>query len=417
MVSSSSYEHGPRGPKDLDVQASHPMVRRRSGGPRGRGRDSIRQVGGKRLPARSSSARDEKRDQNLVRLNKFLADNGVASRRGSDELIESGKVLVDELVVTELGTKIDPATQVVDVNGTRLRSDPRERRYYLLHKPAGVVCTNEEKETRPRAIDLITDPNKGRIFSVGRLDEESKGLILMTSDGEFAERIAHPRFGVEKRYLVKVPGRIEDEAVQKIREGVHLAEGRTAGARVFVQRRTANGSTLEVTIQEGKNREVRRVFARVGHKVLALTRTSIGPLSIRGLKEGRWRALSREEVEALLGDSGRDGAQDDSLDSDPLESDFDDARPRRGVRRSGGSRRSGSSRSSTGGARRSSRGSSSGGPRRGSSTRGSSTRGSSARGSSTGGSSRRGSSTRGSSGRGSSTGARGGRRSSSRRRR
>ncbi len=341
------------------------MVRRRSGS-RGRGRAPLKQVGGKRMPARSSSARDEKRDQHLVRLNKFLADNGVASRRGSDELIESGKVLVDEQPVTELGTKIDPSTQTVDVNGVRLRSDPRERRYYLLHKPSGVVCTNEERETRPRAIDLITDPNKGRIFSVGRLDEESKGLIIMTSDGEFADRIAHPRFGVEKRYLVKVPGRITDEAVQKIREGVHLAEGRTAGARVLVQRRTANGSTLEVTIQEGKNREVRRVFARVGYKVLALTRTSIGPLSIRGLKEGRWRALSREEVEALLSGSGRDRDIPES-DAEEGHEDFG------GARRRGAPRRSSFSGGRGGNARRGN--SSRGGGRGGSSARGSSRRG------------------------------------------
>ncbi|MEM9378887.1 MAG: pseudouridine synthase [Planctomycetota bacterium] len=286
------------------------MARRsRRGRARGRGatggRPKLKRVGGSRLPARSSSARDAKRGPGLVRLNKFLADNGVASRRGSDELIEGGKVTVDGEIVTELGLKIDPETQVVDVDGVRLRSDPRERRYYLLHKPSGVVCTNEVRETRPRAIDLITDPDKGRIFSVGRLDEESKGLLLLTSDGEFAERIAHPRYGVAKTYLVRTPGRITDEAVQKVREGVHLAEGRTAGARVLIKRRTPSGSTLEVTIQEGKNREVRRIFARVGYKVTSLTRTRIGPLGIRGLREGKWRALSRAEVEALLGEQER----------------------------------------------------------------------------------------------------------------
>ena len=307
------------------------------------GKAPLKKVGGKRRPARTSSAREDKRDegQGLVRLNKFLADNGVASRRASDELIQSGKVLVDDQIVTELGTKIDPTTQMVDVNGVRLRTDPRERRYYLLHKPPGVVCTNEMRETRPRAIDLITDPGKGRIFSVGRLDEESKGLIIMTSDGEFAERIAHPRYGVEKCYLVKTPGKITDEAVQKIREGVHLAEGRTAGARVLVKRRTANGSTLEVSIQEGKNREVRRVFARMGYKVLALTRISIGPIGIRGLKEGRWRALSREEVEGLLeaSDENREGGAEAA----------DVVRQRRGSgarRASSGSRRGGGARGS-----------------------------------------------------------------------
>lgn len=317
--------------------------RRGRGGATGRaGRPKLKRVKGKRLPARTSSARDEKKDGGLVRLNKFLADNGVASRRGSDELITSGKVLVDEQPVTELGTKIDPSTQTVDVDGVRLRSDPRERRYYLLHKPAGVVCTSEVRETRPRAIDLVTDPNKGRIFTVGRLDEESKGLLLLTSDGEFAERIAHPRYGVPKTYLVKVQGRIDEEAVQRVREGVHLSEGRTAGARILVKRRTTAGSTLEVTIQEGKNREVRRVFARVGYKVVSLTRVSIGPLGIRGLREGHWRALSRDEVEALLSMSRAGGAP--ALEDAPDGGAFDDRggappRPRRAARRRRGGRR------------------------------------------------------------------------------
>ncbi len=330
----------------------------------GEPKTKLKKVGGKRLPARSSSARDEKRGVTLVRLNKFLADNGVASRRGSDELIAAGKVMVDDDIATELGMKIDPSTQTVDVDGVRLKSDPRERRYYILHKPSGVVCTNEIRETRPRAIDLITDPRRGRIFTVGRLDEESKGLLLLTSDGEFAERIAHPRFGVAKTYLVKVSGRVEDDAVNKIREGVHLAEGRTAGARVLIKRRTTTSSTLEVSIQEGKNREVRRVFARVGYKVLSLTRTRIGPLGIRGIREGKWRALSRDEVEALLRESDGQGptdrgegsyhaggAGDAREDWDPLED-----RPVRPRRVRGGPRRS------SGGGFRSS---SSGGPRRG----------------------------------------------------
>lgn len=316
------------------------------------------------MPARSSSARDEKRGVTLVRLNKFLADNGVASRRGSDELIAAGKVMVDNDIASELGMKIDPSTQIVDVDGVRLKSDPRERRYYILHKPSGVVCTNEIRETRPRAIDLVTDPRKGRIFTVGRLDEESKGLLLLTSDGEFAERIAHPRYGVAKTYLVKVSGRVEDDAVNKIREGVHLAEGRTAGARVLIKRRTMTSSTLEISIQEGKNREVRRVFARVGYKVLSLTRTNIGPLSIRGIREGKWRALSRDEVEALLHDSDGQGPTDRGergydarQDGDPLEDRaVQPRRARGGARRSsrGGARRGASARGGAG-SRRSSR--------------------------------------------------------------
>ena len=259
-----------------------------------------RKVGSRRLPARTSSAREAKRDQVEVRLNKFLADCGVASRRGCDELIAEGKVLVDDVPVTALGTKVDPSTQKVEVDGRVLGQDNAARQYYLLNKPAGVVCTNEKRETRPRAIDLITDKHKGRIYTVGRLDEDSTGLILLTNDGEFAQQIAHPRYGVPKTYRVRVAGRIPDSALQKVREGIHLSEGKTAGARILVKRRTAKSSTLSVTLQEGKNREVRRVFARVGYKVLVLERTDIGPLTTRGLKAGKWRSLSRDEVEALL---------------------------------------------------------------------------------------------------------------------
>jgi 23S rRNA pseudouridine2605 synthase len=235
----------------------------------------------------------------LVRLNKYLADRGIASRRKCDELIAGGQVTVDGELTTELGTKIDPERQSVEIDGYVLKPGGMRRRYYLLNKPAGVVCTNEPRETRPRAVDLITDARKGRIYTVGRLDEESKGLILLTNDGDFANRIMHPRYGVEKTYVVRVAGKIDDAALQKIRDGVHLAEGRTAGARVLVDKRLRDQSTLTLTLREGMNREIRRAFAAVGFKVLDLRRTRIGPLSERGMKIGRWRELTSEEVEAL----------------------------------------------------------------------------------------------------------------------
>jgi 23S rRNA pseudouridine2605 synthase len=234
-----------------------------------------------------------------VRLNKFLASQGVASRRKCDELILAGRVFVDGRVVRELGVRVDPATQEVEVDGQVFKARGARLRYYLLNKPKGVVCTNEERETRPRAVDLITDPRKGRIFTVGRLDEESEGLILITNDGDFAQRVMHPRYGVEKTYEVEVFGRIEDEALAKVREGVHLAEGRTAGARVLVKDRRPAASRLTVSIREGMNREIRRAFARIGHKVLSLRRVRIGPITDRGLKTGRWRELASGEVRAL----------------------------------------------------------------------------------------------------------------------
>lgn len=236
----------------------------------------------------------------LVRLNKYLADHGIASRRKCDELIVGGQVTIDGDVTTELGRKIDPTRHTVEIDGFILKPQGLRRRYYLLNKPSGVVCTNEPRETRPRAVDLITDARKGRIYTVGRLDEESKGLILLTNDGDFANRIMHPRYGVEKTYLVRVAGKIDDDALTKIREGVHLSEGRTAGARILVNKRLRDQSTLTLTLREGMNREIRRSFAHVGYKVIDLRRTRIGPLSERGIKIGRWRELTREEVAALL---------------------------------------------------------------------------------------------------------------------
>lgn len=242
-----------------------------------------------------------------VRLNKYLAERGIASRRRCDDLISGGLVMVDDDVVTTLGTRIDPARAKVEVDGVVLRPQA-ERRYYLLNKPCGVVCTNEAREARPRAIDLIDDPDRGRIYTVGRLDEESEGLILLTSDGEFAQRVAHPRYGVTKTYLVKLRGRVEGEDIERLRRGVHLAEGRTGGARLRVIKRSSQWTQMEVTLSEGRNREIRRIFAAVGHKVQTLKRVAIGSLVDRRLKPGQWRPLLRAEVRALSADSDPGGA-------------------------------------------------------------------------------------------------------------
>jgi 23S rRNA pseudouridine2605 synthase len=250
------------------------------------------------------------------RLNKVLADFGIASRRAADELILGGHVWVDGVRVEELGLRVDIDSQEVDVDGERLVStNKKSRRYYLLNKPGGVVCTNERRETRPRAVDLITDRDKGRIYTVGRLDEASKGLVLLTNDGDFANRIMHPRYGVAKTYRVKLRGRITDAKVQKVREGVHLAEGRMGSTRVVIQKRSRDYSHLLVTLYEGKNREIRRVFHDVGYEVVDLRRVSIGTLDDRGLKIGFWRPLTRVEVSELLDLSA--GEEDSGADEKP----------------------------------------------------------------------------------------------------
>jgi 23S rRNA pseudouridine2605 synthase len=235
----------------------------------------------------------------LVRLNKYLADRGIASRRKCDELIEKGHVMIDGVVVTQLGTKIDPTSQEVEVAGEVLKPEGLSKRYYLLNKPKGVVCTNEEREPRARAIDLITDPRKGRIYTVGRLDEESQGLILLTNDGEFANFVSHPRHGVSKTYWAKIRGRIEPDAIEQLKKGVYLSEGRTAADEIHVEKRSTESTALSITLREGKNREVRRMFAKVGFKVMQLRRVRIGNLTDRYLREGEWRPLTRAEVEDL----------------------------------------------------------------------------------------------------------------------
>jgi 23S rRNA pseudouridine2605 synthase len=235
-----------------------------------------------------------------VRLNKYLADAGIASRRKCDELIARGLVSVDGRTVVELGTTIDPNRARVEVEGELISPEVLRPRYYLLNKPRGVVCTNDAHEARLRAVDLITDRNKGRIYTVGRLDEESTGLILLTSDGEFANRIAHPRYGVHKTYEVRVKGRIPLDAIESVRKGVYLSEGKTERAHVRIRKRTHSYSTLSVTLAEGKNREVRRIFAKLGHDVLTLRRSSIGNLRDSKLPEGAWRPLRKSEVDDLL---------------------------------------------------------------------------------------------------------------------
>ena len=251
-------------------------------------------------PREDDMTYEDKPEPKLVRLNKYLADNGIASRRRADQLIADGEVMVDGHIVTELGTKVDPETQRVEWEGHVLKPAGQRHRYYLLNKPTGVVCTNDEKELRRRAWDLIGDPEKGRVYPVGRLDVDTSGLIILTNDGEFTHKVTHPSFGIEKAYRVTIEGYVSDDDLDKIRRGLHLAEGKTAAAKAAVKSRNDHGTEVLLTLTEGKNREVRRVFARFGHKVRGLHRMKIGPIGDRGVPVGQWRLLEAEEVERLL---------------------------------------------------------------------------------------------------------------------
>jgi len=230
-------------------------------------------------------------DDGLVRLNKLLADNGIASRRKADELIADGAVMIDGEIVTELGTKVDPSRQRVEIDGIILKAEGAKPRYYLLYKPEGVVCTADPREMRKRAIDLLTDRNAGRLFTVGRLDEDSSGLILLTNDGDFANLVAHPRYGVPKLYKVVVKGSVSDDALREARAGVRLSEGLARFESVGLRKRGD---------KEGKNRQIRRVFAKLGNKVTELARVRIGNLTDKGLRRGDWRPLSVKEVRELI---------------------------------------------------------------------------------------------------------------------
>ncbi len=237
-------------------------------------------------------------DDGLVRLQKLLAQSGVASRRKCEELMLSGQVEVDGEVVTRLGTKVDPRRAVVRVAGKRL--PPVSPHVYLvLNKPRGVVSTMSDPQGRRTLGDLVADRPE-RLFHVGRLDTDTEGLILLTNDGDFAQRVAHPSYELLKTYVAEVEGVVEKATVRRLRDGVTLEDGPVEVRHSRVVSSTADRSIVELSIHEGRNRIVRRLLEAVGHPVRRLTRTAIGPVVLRGLRVGAVRDLTREELGTLL---------------------------------------------------------------------------------------------------------------------
>jgi 23S rRNA pseudouridine2605 synthase len=224
-----------------------------------------------------------------------LAAAGIASRRECEERIREGRVEVDRVTVTELGTRVDPLAQEIRVDGVPLARPHHV--YYLVHKPTGVLSTNRDPDRRLRVIDLV--PAETRLFTVGRLDRSSEGLILVTNDGELANLLTHPRYGISKTYRALVLGFPTPETLQKLRKGVYLAEGVARVAELRARGRHARGAELEIVLTEGRNREIRRVLARVGHKVLRLRRIALGPLRLGNLAAGEARRLTGAEVQQL----------------------------------------------------------------------------------------------------------------------
>lgn len=242
----------------------------------------------------------------MERLQKVIAYAGVASRRKAEQLILEGKVKVNGKVVTQLGTKVSNS-DVIEVNGIKL--EKQDKVYYLLYKPRGVISTVSDDKGRKTVVDFFKDVVDERIFPVGRLDYDTSGLILLTNDGEFANLMTHPKFKIEKKYIARLKGIPTIEDLKKLQRGIELEDGKTAPAKVSMTTvdRKANKAICEITIHEGRNRQVRRMFEAIGTPVVKLKREKFAFLDLTGLNPGEFRELTKHEVKRLrvLAETGR----------------------------------------------------------------------------------------------------------------
>jgi len=233
----------------------------------------------------------------LVRLQKFLAEAGVASRRAGERVILEGRVRVNGQPVAQLGAKVDPQHDRVTVDGKSVQA--KRKLYLALNKPRGCVCSRNDEHDRPTIYELLPD-EWTTVNSVGRLDYDTEGLIFLTNDGEFALRLTHPRYGVKKRYLAIVDGAVTEEMLREFQRGVYHAGERLKAAGGWIVSATAKQSVVELELTEGKNREVRRLFETRSLTVKKLLRTQIGKIKLGELKPGRWRTMTASEIKTLL---------------------------------------------------------------------------------------------------------------------
>ena len=237
-----------------------------------------------------------------IRLQKYLANNGVASRRKAEEMILAGKVSVNGKVVTELGTKINPSLDKIEVNGQEIKEE-NEHIYILLNKPIGYVTTVKDQFNRDSVLDLVKT-NK-RLVPVGRLDMYTSGALILTNDGDFVYKVTHPKHEIEKTYTVTIKGIVKQEEVEMLKQGVKIEDYITKPARVKILKtdEEKNQSRLEITIHEGKNRQVRKMCEAINHKVLALHRSKIAGIGVKDIELGKWRYLKEQEVKKILNDN------------------------------------------------------------------------------------------------------------------
>ena len=231
-----------------------------------------------------------------------MARAGVASRRAAEQMIVDGRVRVNDSVVTELGTKIDPVRDQVRVDGRLVQiaaPDAQEKVYFLLNKPAGFLTTTKDDRGRKTVMDLVVGASQARIYPVGRLDFDAEGALLLTNDGELANLLTHPRYHVPKTYQAKVKGVPAEPELDKLRRGIYLEDGPTKPAHVEILQRAKVNTWVEITVTEGRNRLIKRMFWRIQHPVLKLVRTKFGALDTEKLRVGEYRELSNRELQAL----------------------------------------------------------------------------------------------------------------------
>lgn len=274
-----------------------PSARPKASGQRKTAGKTAVKTAAKRKPAKKSGsvAKSSKPKDGRLRLQRVMASAGVGSRRECELIIEEGRVEIDGQVVTTLGVKVDPNKQEIYVDAEKLTV--QRLQYFILNKPPGILSTSRDPSGRPRVIDLIKTDK--RVYNVGRLDQSSEGLILVTNDGELANQLTHPSFGVEKRYHVQVVGIPAAADLRKLEEGVYIAEGLARATKAKFLKRATGGCWLEIVLAEGRNREIRRMLAGIGHKVRTLKRVSIGPLRLGDLPRGAHRALTSAEIKLL----------------------------------------------------------------------------------------------------------------------
>lgn len=240
-----------------------------------------------------------KREPKAERLQKIIAEAGISSRRKAEELIREGRVRVNRRVVTELGTKADPSSDTIEVDGKAIpRRSPKV--YILLNKPKGFISSLSDPEGRPVVTELLRK-SKARVFPVGRLDYDAEGVLLMTNDGELSNRLIHPGYKVPKKYLVKVRDVPARNALDRLEKGVYLEDGKTMPAKARLVSKTKENSWIELTVFEGRNRLVKRMCMAIGHPVMKLKRVEFAGLKLGSIERGGWRFLTEKEVEGLRG--------------------------------------------------------------------------------------------------------------------